>query len=282
MAFPQLPNLDDLKRNMEGGLKAAQQQIAGIKVEEIAHNAAKAAEEGAAFLGGAAKAGIGAVGEAATAVGGVVGGAAAAVGGAVEAGVHAVEQAIDGSKGAQPEERSPYEGFAALLWCLAHADGEVSQMETEKLAETMRSIDPRYDSYAASVEADCRKRIQAESVEFGWKSAAKLEAKRIIGSMDTDPQGAKLLCWNLLAIAYSDGVTDSEKDFIRYSCSKAGLDDAVFEELCAYNDALVEIARLSEHLRETGCSEAQAETTANLANRERTIIEAAQALITDR
>ena len=88
---------------------------------------------------------------------------------------------------------------------------------------------------------------------------------------------------NLLSLANSDGIDESELDLIRYVGEKAEIDPAAFAELKNYSDAIAEIERSIEELKQSGRSYGEIEPlVAEFTQRERTIIEAAQSLITDR
>ena len=101
--------------------------------------------------------------------------------------------------------------------------------------------------------------------------------------MEPSPRDARLLCWNLLAIANSDGLDEREADFIRFVSERAGLDPVVFEEFRNYSDAIVEIERSQEQLKESDRTYSEIEPImTEFEKRKQTIIEAAQALVTDK
>lgn len=263
MAFP---NLDKLKGSVEKGVKAAQKGASKLDAEAIGK----------------------------------------AVGGGIKVAQKGVQQ-IDAEKAAEDaknlasfgasnaskligklkkksaeEEPVTFKEFIALLWYLANIDESVSAEEEQKIAQIALSLDEQSPEYMDEIAQECAENFSESRREFGVQSAAKIEAQKLIESLNTSARDAKLLCWNLLAVANADGLDDREADFIRFVSEKAGLDPVVFEELRNYSDAIVEIESARKQLKESDRSYASIEPLVNeLAEREQKIIQAAQALITD-
>lgn len=101
--------------------------------------------------------------------------------------------------------------------------------------------------------------------------------------MELDASGAKLLCWNLLALASSDELEDNELDFIRYVSEKAGVEPSVFAEMENHGRSLVEVEKSIAQLKmsDKNYSEIEPLVSENML-RQTTILEAAQALVSDR
>ena len=238
------------------GLKSAQDTVGNIVPDELVKSAGDVLGAGAAAVGDALGAGAAAVGDA---VGGVLG----------------------GDQGEADEEAS-LRDLVALMWCLSTADGVVTGEERAKLAELAGSIDESYETYADEVERECAERISEAAGEFGQLAACKIEAQRILESMDLSERDSRLLCWNLLALANTDGLDDRETDFIRFVVRKANVDEATFEELRNYSDAIVEIERARKVLGTSDRSYSKIEPLmTEYAHREQIILGAAQALVCD-
>lgn len=230
------------------GAKAVQEGVANIKVGEIAHNVVDAASDGAAVISNA--------------IGNVMN--------------------RENDKAGEGEDSSAKE-FIALLWCLAYADGIVAEEERAVLAEISASLDEGYESYAAEIEREFSGKLEDGIKEFGRQGAAKIEAQKIIESLELSAFEAKLLCWNLFALANADGLDEAEVDFIRFVSEKAGVDKSVVEELRNYSDAIVEVGKAREQLKQSSRSYAEIEPfISECDKRERDIVAAAQALISDR
>lgn len=280
MAFLKKLNIDKIKESVEAGVKSgvktAQEGIASFDVDA----AVKKARDGIEGFDVTA-----AVKSAQEGIAGFdVDAAVQSAKDAAAAGAAKIEGAVERyrAKGGEEEEPS-YREFIALLWCLASVDGTVTAAEQGKLTELALSLDEGYSDYSAQLEQECAERLEQGALEFGQANAAKMEAQRLLELMQPTPRDARLICWNLLAVANVDGLDAAELDFIRFVGDKAGIDAAAFEELCNYSSALVEIEAAREGLRASGRSYAEVETLVNeLAQREQVIIDAAQALVTDR
>lgn len=261
-------NLDKLKESVEGGVKSAQEAVgAGLASAQDAVGAGlKSAQEGLAGMN----------------VDGVVQGAM----GAVAAGKAKVEEVVAGivpGQGNSEDGEASYREFISVLWYLVHVDGAVSAEERETLSQLAGGIDNNYASYADELEVQCSAALAAAAAEFGVQAAAKIEAQKVIEPLNLSPMEAKLMCWNLFALANSDGLDAGELDFIRFVSEKAGVSKATFEEFRNYSDAIIEIAESRESLKASDRSYSEIEPLVNeLLERERVVLEAAQALVTDR
>lgn len=240
---------DSVKESVEASVKAAQDGVSNITVDGIVQGAKDAAATGAEMLSDTAD------------------GIARKVSGAE----------MDAETDASVKE------LIALLWCLAYVDGVVSDEERKTLAELSEALDSKYSEYAAEHEQEYIAKLQDASSEFGHQNAAKIEAQKIIERTGAPSEDAKLLCWNLLALANADGLDESEIDFIRFVGEKAGIDPAVFEELRNYSDAIAEIGESLDKLRLSDKSYTEIEPlVAEFTHRQQELFEAVQALIADR
>lgn len=230
----------------EAGVKAIQDGVSNIKVDEIAQGARDLAENGAAAVG------------------------------------KAIED-ISGGKPSEIDSSRDSKAFVSLLWLMAYVDGNVSAIEKERLNELASGIDEGYETYAEEIEQTCVSRMIEGSKEFGRLSTAKMEAQKVIESLSLTERDAKLVCWNLFAVANADGLVDNERDFIRFVGEKAGVDAAVFEELKNYCDTIAEIGKARDRLAQSNRSYGEIEPLMDeFAKREQNIVNAAQALISDR
>lgn len=235
--------LDKLAESAQAGVKALQENVAKINVDEIVKSAKDAAETGMAMVG----------------------------------------KAVSDLTGNKEDETEETKDLISLFWCLAHIDGAFSAEEREKLASMATSLDESYPTYADELERQLSARLESNIQEFGVQSAAKFEAQKILGGMELTPRDAKLLVWNLLAVATADGMEARELDFIAFVAKKVQLEANVMFELKNYSDALVELGRARDELKASSRPYAQIEPlVAELSIREQAIIQAAQSLVTDR
>ena len=271
-----LKNLDvgSIGQTLADGVKAAQEGISSIDVGEIVKNASDAAATGVkAVQEGVSNIDIGEA---------VEGAKEAAASGANAVG-KTVESITQKAPDNEEEGDSSSRKMVELLWCMAFADEVITDEERETLNELSSAFDADFESYQAGIEHEFGSALAENSKEFGHATAVKLEAKRIIESLEPTFTEAKLLCWNLLALASSDGLDDSELDLIRFIGKQMELEASIVEELRNYTDAIVETGRAREQLKRSTRSYSEIEPLiAELEKREQTLVEAAQSLITDK
>lgn len=237
--------LNNIVNAVGAGLKSAQDTVGSIVPDELVKGVSDVLGAGAAAVGGA--------------VGGVLGG-----------------------NQSETDDTASLRDLVALMWCLSTADGIVTGEERAKLAELAESIDENYETYADDVERECAEHISKAVGEFGQLAACKIEAQRIVESMELSERDSRLLCWNLLALANTDGLDERETDFIRFVVRKANVDEATFEELRNYSDAIVEIEQARKALGTSDRSYSKIEPLmTEYAHREQIILGAAQALVCD-
>lgn len=246
MAFLKGLDIDRIKESFESGLKTAQESISNIDMNEVVQGAKNAATTGASAVG----------------------------------------KAIGDALQKEPEnsgEKPQYRELVGLLWCMAYADGAISADEKATLEELSTSIDEDYSSYSEELEQEYGLRLLEAGKEFGHRNAVKIEAQKLVESLDMSPTDAKLLCWNLFALASSDGLDESETDLIRFIGEKARVDSAIIEELRNYSDAIIEIEKSIETLRQSDRSYSEIEPiVSEYTKREQNLIAAAESLVSDK
>lgn len=267
-----------IKESFEAGAKSVQEGMASIDVEGAVRNAKGAIEAGMkAIQDGASNVRADEIAQGAKEL--------------AEGSVAAIGKAIGDISGGKPSEENPpqddtsqnLKDFISLLWLMTYVDGDVSDLEKEKLNGIAYGIDEGYGSYAEEIERACVSRMVEGSREFGRLAAAKIEAQKIIESFDLTKRDARLVCWNLFAVAGADGLVDDEGDFIRFIGEKAGVEAVVFEELKSYSEAIVEIGIARDRLAQSNRNYGEIEPLMDeFAKREKCIVDAAQALISDR
>lgn len=274
MSFLKKLNANSIKESLADGVKSAQKSISNIDVTAIVKNATDAATIGAK----AVQEGVSNID-----VGEAIKGAKDAATSGIETVSKTVGSIAHKSPKKGEEEDTSFRKFIELLWCMAYADETITEAERETLNELSSGFDENYEAYRAEIEDEFAIRLEGNKKEFGNLAAVKIEAKSIIESLELTPAEAKLLCWNLLALASSDGLDDNELDLIRFIGKQSGLEASIVEELRNYSDTILEIARAREQLKQSTRSYSEIEPLINeLANREQALIEAAQSLIADR
>ena len=274
MSFLKKLNVDSIKESLVDGVKAAQEGISNIDVDELVKNASDAATSGAKAIQDAVSN---------IDVEETVKGAKDAASSGIDAVGKAVESIAHKAPDKEEENDPSLRKMVELLWCMAFADEVVTDAERETLNELSGGIDAHYEDYRTEIEDEFSLKLTENSKEFGHLAAVKIEAKDIIESLELTPTEAKLLCWNLLALASSDGIDDNELDLIRFIGERSDLEASIVEELRNYSDAIVETANAREQLKQSTKSYSEIEPLiSELASREQTLIEAAQSLIADK
>lgn len=277
MALFKGTGFDNLKKKASEGLQAAQEKTQGV---DLGAAIRKAASDVAEKADGAAKA----IGEGAKDFD-----AARAVRNAADAassGLAAASRAIGGApkEEAPSEENSGAETLVNLLCCFAACDGEITTAEKEKIAAIANdlSVSTGGDFSGDNVVQAALGQLDADSREFEYVVAAKVGAQRILENMTLAEQEKRSLCWNLYALAYADGATSTEIDFIRFVCEKSGVNPAAAEELGAYAAAIYEIGEEKKKLAGVDRSYREVGPLVDeLSKREQVLMEAAWALVSD-
>ena len=278
MALFKNPSLESLKKKASEGIQAAQEKAQGADVGSVlrkaagsiavkADEAAKAIDKNTKDFDVPQK--------------------LRAASGAASAGLAAASRAVRGDAESPAIDNEPDAGAAALInlmCCFAASDGEITQLEREKIFAIAVDMGdgPDDDPGRRAVVEDAIALIDADGREFEYAVAAKVGAQRILEGMDLTEQEKRSLCWNLHALAHVDGISDRELDFIRFVNEKSGVSKSAAEELGSYAAAIAEIAVERKKLIATDrCySEIQPLVT-ELEKRERVLLEAAWALVSD-
>ena len=135
-----------------------------------------------------------------------------------------------------PEIRSiSSKSAVSIVYYMMAVDGEIYQSEEEKFDEIGKALDPNFDENKAQVIAECQAQMgkvidpedQYEALQDGVEEAI-LAGANAKDSVITP----KMLVWDLLTIAYSDGkYDDNERRLLKYIVRKLNIDKAVFLEM---------------------------------------------------
>lgn len=129
----------------------------------------------------------------------------------------------------------PVRNAVKIIYYMMAADGEIYQKEEEKFDEIGRELDPDFASYREEIIGGCRaqmeKIIDAEDqyavLQDGVEEALASKAD-IKGAVITP----KVLVWDLMTVAYSDGSYDEkERRLLKYVVRKLNIDKDIFLEM---------------------------------------------------
>lgn len=145
----------------------------------------------------------------------------------------AAKAALDSSKG-KVSGVSPQGALKAIYFLIA-SDGRVDPSETEKFNEIGMEMDSEFPSHKDAILTECTSLTEKyagtadyeDIVHDAFRDALKSEPGKD-GSAVPD----KLLLWDLLVTAWSDGdYSGGEEHLVRYAARVMGIDSAVLQEM---------------------------------------------------
>lgn len=185
-----------------------------------------------------------------------------------------------------------------IMYCMMAVDGTISEEETDKFEEIGRACDQDFDSYRDSLIEECLAAARLETV-YGHSFVPQTpedeedyynQIHDYVGDLfkedafyATDGVRGKILVWNLLAIAFSEGdYSANEKRLIRYIARRAGVDHTVLLEMEQTINTLNAIEKEEEWLKTTDKPyKVVGVRIDELANRKEMIMQGVNALIAD-
>lgn len=211
-------------------------------------------------------------------------------------------------KGALADHKSkevvlPVRDALQIMYCLMAVDGTISEEEADKFDEIGKASDPYFATYKKILIKECLAASRLETTygqAFVPRTPEEMEdyydqihdyvgdliADRSLDGSAIGTEGrvrGKILLWNLLAIAYSEGdYSKNEKRLIRFIARKAGVEDTVLLDMEHTIRTLFAIEKEEEWLKSTDRPYRVIEARVNeLADRKNTIMQGVNALIAD-
>lgn len=181
----------------------------------------------------------------------------------------------------------PIRDSLRVLYCLMIADGTVSEEETEKLYEIGQELDPDFASYQADLIEEGTRLMNLPYVDMDeyYDNIHDQVSSIMHAALEPKEDGirGKLLLWDLLAVAYSDGeYSSNERRLIRYIAKCAGVDNTTLLEMEQTLRTLLAIEEEENWLKNTARTYAVVEERMNeLTERKNTIMMGVHALLTD-
>lgn len=182
-----------------------------------------------------------------------------------------------------------------IMYCLMMVDGTVSSEEEEKFDEIGTACDPEFKSYNKELMEECNAAVQlgtaqdlviSSDISDDYYDLIHDQAGDCIKEesfYSSDGMPAKVLIWNLLTIANSEGdYSANERRLIRYITKKSGVDYAILLEMEHTYNTLTAIEKEEEWLKSSDRSyKVIEERIVELSNRKNTIMQGINALISD-
>ncbi len=171
-----------------------------------------------------------------------------------------------------------------IIYYLMAADGEIFHSEEEKFDAIGAELDPDFSGNKEQIVKECKTQMDKvidpedycdvlqEGIELALSSSSRTEAAFIT---------PKLLVWDLLTIAYSDGNYDmSERRLLKYVVRKLNIDKAIFLEMESSILTLIDLERELKWIKSTDRPYLTVETMVNeIADRKNVIFESVKDLI---
>ncbi len=172
------------------------------------------------------------------------------------------------------------------FYYLMAVDGEVCGSELEKFNEIGNELDgDSFDKYKASLIKTCREQIDTAIGEGNYYDVIQEGLDEALCSVESQDQGiaARLLVWNMLAIAFSnDQYSDTERLMISHVVRTTKIDQSVFLEMEQLIKTAASVAKESEWIKGSDKPYAEVRPIVDeLEKRQRVILESARALIED-
>ena len=122
-----------------------------------------------------------------------------------------------------------------IIYYMLSADGVIHENELQKFNEIAKDLDPEFDSKREAVIASCQEQMNKMiDPEDAFAALQDGVEDAILAGKNTKDAGLapKVLIWDLITIAYSDGVYDeNERRLLKYVVRRLNVDKAVFLEM---------------------------------------------------
>ncbi len=122
-----------------------------------------------------------------------------------------------------------------IIYYLMMIDGKIQSEEQAKCSEIGKELDPNFETYYSALIDQCNKQIE-KVIDPEDQYAVLQDGVEEAISLGANAKDAvitpKILVWDLMTIAYSDGQYDEkERRLIKYVVRKLTIDKAVFLEM---------------------------------------------------
>ena len=172
-----------------------------------------------------------------------------------------------------------------VIFYLMAADGQILQSEEERFDSIGSELDPEYAAHKKDIITECGKQLDKVIDPEDYYDVLRdgvdlaLQASRQTADTFITP---KLLVWDLLAVAHSDGkYDDTERKLIKYIVRKLNVDKAVFLEMESSLLTLMDLEGELQWIKTTDRPYLTIETIVNeIADRKNVIFESVKDLIT--
>lgn len=171
-----------------------------------------------------------------------------------------------------------------IIYFLMAVDGEIYDIEEEKFDDIGRELAPDYFEFKEELVNECQTYLdKVIDPEDYYDVIQDGVGEALLSSQQTEDTfiTPKLLVWNLLTVAYSEGkYDDSERKLIKYIVRKLNIDKAVFLEMESSILTLIDLEKELEWIKKTDRPYLTIEAMVNeIADRKNVIFESVKDLI---
>ena len=179
-----------------------------------------------------------------------------------------------------------YREALQVIYYLMSVDRAVSPEEVEKFVEIGKDMDPLFTYYKQELIDTCQLAVNNSVDDEDYYDNVHDLVGDILKNADAKPEKGitgKMLYWNLLAVAYSDGgYSEDEKRLIRYISKILNIGKEITLEFENTLKTLIEIDKEDEYLKQSGRSYLEvSKHVEELAQRRNAIMQGVLALIGD-
>lgn len=174
-----------------------------------------------------------------------------------------------------------------IIYCLMIADGQVSDEETARVCEIGQELDPEFPSYQSVLIEEGAELMStpSEDGEDYYDSIHDRISEIVHTSSVSKENGlrGKILLWDLITIAFSDGdYATNEKRLLRYIAKCLGVDYAILLEMEQTVRTLLAVEAEESWLKSSDRTyEIVKERTDELTGRKDSIMQGIRALLAD-
>jgi uncharacterized tellurite resistance protein B-like protein len=171
-----------------------------------------------------------------------------------------------------------------VIYYLMAVDGTICHGEEDKFDSIGSELDPRFADSRALIVAECQSQLEGATDEDDRYDVLQegVDDALVDAGRGTDAfVTPRLLVWDLLTVAYSDGGYDeTERRLVRHIVRKTGIDNAVFLEMESSILTLMDVERELAWIKGTDRPYLTIEAMVNeLADRRNVIFESVKDLI---
>lgn len=142
-----------------------------------------------------------------------------------------------------------------LFYCMVAADGQVLAEEMEKFDAICQELDPDGVIDRAEIIQACQQQLEKAVDPEDYEDVLQVGAEEAVDSYLSAKDATmppKLLLWDLLAIAYSDGdFAESERRLLKFIALRLKVDKAILLEMESTVLALLDLERELEWIKRT-------------------------------